>query len=235
MKFQEYMRTIRPLGGLTSKEAKLAGIPYPLPHGWMGKYAGIELDDSTFAAMAAIAQAKRKSRAASAAIKAEITLNADLSTMTKSQRRKAKKQQKRLRIKAQLAEHKTAKNRPVAPVVITDRARLNLSNEYLASNEFLKSYEWRKLRLIVIKENGAQCQCCGASPSTGAVINVDHIKPRKTHPHLALDKTNLQVLCDACNHGKGNWDQTDWRKKDTDGKCMEQFSIEEVNAILNSF
>lgn len=43
-------------------------------------------------------------------------------------------------------------------------------------------------------------------------MNVDHIKPRKTHPHLALDPSNLQVLCDVCNHGKGNWDKTDWRK-----------------------
>ena len=42
-------------------------------------------------------------------------------------------------------------------------------------------------------------------------IHVDHIKPRKLFPHLALDVNNLQILCHECNHGKGNWDQTDWR------------------------
>ena len=81
------------------------------------------------------------------------------------------------------------------------------------SLEFLSSYEWRTVRMIALKREGAICACCGASPKTGAVMNVDHIKPRRTHPHLALDPENLQVLCDACNHGKGNWDDTDWRKK----------------------
>ena len=44
-------------------------------------------------------------------------------------------------------------------------------------------------------------------------MNVDHIKPRKKFPELALVEDNLQVLCGACNHGKGNWDQTNWRPK----------------------
>lgn len=42
-------------------------------------------------------------------------------------------------------------------------------------------------------------------------MNVDHIKPRKLFPELALDPDNLQVLCHECNHGKGNWDMTDFR------------------------
>lgn len=80
-------------------------------------------------------------------------------------------------------------------------------------NKFLMTFDWRQLRMKVIKHYGAKCMCCGATPETGAVINVDHIKPRKTHPELALSFENLQVLCDACNHGKGNWDTTDWRPK----------------------
>lgn len=79
------------------------------------------------------------------------------------------------------------------------------------SKEFLMTYEWRKLRMEAIKKYGNSCQCCGASPKTGAILNVDHIKPRKHFPHLALDIDNLQILCSDCNHGKGNWDQTDWR------------------------
>ena len=79
------------------------------------------------------------------------------------------------------------------------------------SEGFLTSFEWRATRMMALKKHGAVCQCCGASAKTGAVIHVDHIKPRQECPELALDVDNLQVLCHECNHGKGNWDQTDWR------------------------
>ena len=82
-----------------------------------------------------------------------------------------------------------------------------------ASNAFLQTYEWRRVRMMALKKYGPVCQCCGATPATGAVMNVDHIKPRKLFPALALDVENLQILCNECNHGKGNWDMTDWRKK----------------------
>lgn len=82
---------------------------------------------------------------------------------------------------------------------------------YVASTSFLNSYEWRKLRMEALIKYGRKCVCCGATPDSGAVMNVDHIKPRKTHPELALDLNNLQILCSECNHGKGNWDNTDWR------------------------
>lgn len=82
------------------------------------------------------------------------------------------------------------------------------------SDAFLASYEWRKVRMQALKKHGARCQCCGATPADGAVMNVDHIKPRALYPSLALSLDNLQVLCGACNHGKGNWDMTDWRDKD---------------------
>jgi 5-methylcytosine-specific restriction endonuclease McrA len=79
------------------------------------------------------------------------------------------------------------------------------------SNSFLESFQLRKLRMQALKKYGPKCMCCGATPATGAVMNVDHIKPRKLFPALAMDLNNLQVLCHECNHGKGNWDQTDWR------------------------
>lgn len=80
-----------------------------------------------------------------------------------------------------------------------------------ASDEFLGSYAWRKLRMQAIKKYGRRCQCCGATPAYGVVIHVDHIKPRRKYPELALEINNLQILCEICNHGKGNWDETDWR------------------------
>jgi hypothetical protein len=97
--------------------------------------------------------------------------------------------------------------------------------------EFLFSYEWRKLRLQALKLHGATCQCCGASPATGAVMNVDHIKPRRLFPKLALDINNLQILCRDCNHGKGNWDQTDWRPSPD----ASFDPIDGLNELLKSF
>lgn len=79
------------------------------------------------------------------------------------------------------------------------------------SDAFLLSFEWRKLRMRVLVKRGNRCECCGMSPRDGIVIHVDHIKPRRTHPELALTESNLQVLCEVCNHGKGSWDSTDWR------------------------
>lgn len=76
---------------------------------------------------------------------------------------------------------------------------------------FYQSREWRTLRYMALKQCGAKCQCCGASSKDGKVIHVDHVKPRYTHPHLELEITNLQVLCEDCNLGKGAWDETDWR------------------------
>jgi hypothetical protein len=82
----------------------------------------------------------------------------------------------------------------------------------VVSDSFLSTYEWRRVRMMALKKYGARCQCCGASPADGAVMNVDHIKPRRLFPALALDVDNLQILCAPCNHGKGNWDMTDWRE-----------------------
>lgn len=80
------------------------------------------------------------------------------------------------------------------------------------ADPFLESYAWRQLRMKALIQQGRRCLCCGATPGDGkTVLHVDHIKPRRLFPELALELSNLQVLCDVCNHGKGNWDQTDWR------------------------
>ena len=83
------------------------------------------------------------------------------------------------------------------------------------SDAFLQTYEWRRLRMLVLTKRGARCECCGATPKDGVRMHVDHIKPRRLFPVLALDESNLQILCEVCNHGKGNWDQTDWREPES--------------------
>lgn len=94
--------------------------------------------------------------------------------------------------------------------------------KFVCSKEFLKSYEWRSLRMKVLKKYGRKCACCGATPDNGVVMHVDHIKPRRKYPELALTEDNLQVLCEECNHGKGNWDETDWRNENDQTNQSQQ-------------
>lgn len=89
--------------------------------------------------------------------------------------------------------------------------------ERRGSDAFLRSFEWRRVRMMVLERDGARCSCCGRTAADGAVLNVDHIRNRKSHPHLALDPDNLQVLCGDCNHGKGNKFSTDWRRRPAAG------------------
>lgn len=99
----------------------------------------------------------------------------------------------------------------VAPSPVIDKTPRK-APKFVQTDAFLSSFEWRRVRMLALKKYGPRCQCCGATPKDGAVMNVDHIKPRKLWPSLALDVENLQVLCHECNHGKGNWDMTDWRE-----------------------
>jgi 5-methylcytosine-specific restriction endonuclease McrA len=96
--------------------------------------------------------------------------------------------------------------------------------------EFYKSWEWRTLRMEAIQKHGRSCQCCGSAPgqkdASGAPVRicVDHIKPISKHWHLRLDLSNLQILCDECNQGKGNWSETDFRP----APVADEWVIDEV-------
>ena len=86
-----------------------------------------------------------------------------------------------------------------------------------AADNFYRSHQWRRLRVDILEANRQRygllaCECCGMV--NVASFHVDHIYPRSTHPELALDPANLQVLCDACNIGKGTAYTTNWRGGD---------------------
>lgn len=77
------------------------------------------------------------------------------------------------------------------------------------SDAFLRSNEWLAIRDKTFVRYGRVCMKC----KTNAGINacVDHIKPRRFYPELALDPENLQILCRTCNKRKGNKHATDYR------------------------
>lgn len=91
------------------------------------------------------------------------------------------------------------------------KARQKAKTKSLRKGNFYQSEGWKQARYDAIKRHGARCQSCGNSPQTGAILNVDHIQPLSKRWDLRLDPDNLQVLCSACNWGKGSRDTTDWR------------------------
>lgn len=58
--------------------------------------------------------------------------------------------------------------------------------------------QWKALRFMARRRDGFACVQCGKKGR----LEVDHVKPIRTHPELALDLGNLQCLCIACHARK---------------------------------
>lgn len=82
------------------------------------------------------------------------------------------------------------------------------------ADPFYASWEWKRVRYEALRKHGTRCQACGWAPgdTEGGRLTVDHIKPRSRFPDLALDVSNLQVLCSSCNMGKSNVYTDDFRE-----------------------
>jgi 5-methylcytosine-specific restriction endonuclease McrA len=75
--------------------------------------------------------------------------------------------------------------------------------------DFYSTREWRELRWKVVSISNGCCSVCGRnSKQHGVILHVDHIKPRSKYPQLELVQSNMQVLCEECNIGKGAKIQT---------------------------
>jgi len=66
------------------------------------------------------------------------------------------------------------------------------------SRHVLRSRRWPALRQQALRRDGFACVECGARGR----LEVDHIKPVRTHPHLAWELDNLQTLCGPCHTRK---------------------------------
>ena len=116
--------------------------------------------------------------------------------------------------KLKIALLKSTKSTALAGLQVLQDAWITLqSTPNVKSPLFLQSKEWKRLRYKALKFYGNKCQSCGSTPSVGAVLNVDHILPRRLFPNQALQLENLQVLCSDCNEGKGNWDMTSFKEQ----------------------
>ncbi|KGR88715.1 HNH endonuclease [Lysinibacillus odysseyi] len=68
--------------------------------------------------------------------------------------------------------------------------------------KFYKSKEWRTLRERILKEQNYECQECKRlglvklhDPTKHKSLDIDHVNEIETHPELALEPSNLRVLC----------------------------------------
>lgn len=66
------------------------------------------------------------------------------------------------------------------------------------SRHVTRTARWKVLRAAVLERDGWKCRCCGERRR----LEVDHIKPVRTHPELSFDPRNLQALCGACHTRK---------------------------------
>lgn len=215
---------------LLRTEARVFGIPFPLAAGWLAKYGSVEISPKMRNALEAALKPRANKTNSTAGAGLAVLNGGPLppKAVKRSVRVKAdKKARKAARLfAAQMDKADSSKMtpmdrphlqprpapRPFKPSTQSSvKAFISHSGIDPNTDAFLQSFEWSATRMMAFKQYGTACQCCGASPKTGAVLNVDHIKPRKLLPELALDIKNLQVLCGPCNKGKGNWDQTDWR------------------------
>lgn len=87
-----------------------------------------------------------------------------------------------------------------------------ISDAYAKRQAFYLSKDWRYVRYEALKRSRGVCELCGTAPTPGKPLHVDHIKPRSKYPELEFEISNLQILCDDCNLGKGNRDEIDWRR-----------------------
>jgi 5-methylcytosine-specific restriction enzyme A len=80
-----------------------------------------------------------------------------------------------------------------------------------------RTARWKVLRMAILERDGFRCRACGC----GGRLEVDHIKPVRTHPDLSYTPGNLQALCPGCHtkktriecgHPPPSEDRQDWRQ-----------------------
>lgn len=68
--------------------------------------------------------------------------------------------------------------------------------------DFYSSRSWRKLRAQKLSRDPL-CAWCLERGKVTAADTVDHVKPRQTHPELAMEWSNLRSCCASCHSRYG--------------------------------
>ena len=90
---------------------------------------------------------------------------------------------------------------------------------------FYLTPEWKALRLERIRLDRYICQHCGVKCLGKAkgmpAPQVDHVKPRRLCPSMAMDIDNLRTLCHSCHSKRTKADQLDRPPIGLDGYPIE--------------
>jgi hypothetical protein len=65
------------------------------------------------------------------------------------------------------------------------------------ARSFYDTPAWQEARREALIRDRYRCVVCGLDVSGPGAARVDHIKPVRTHPQLALSLANLRTLCPA--------------------------------------
>ena len=86
---------------------------------------------------------------------------------------------------------------------------------------FYKSKEWHRVRQKALIRDHFSCVNCGTDVRAKGASRVDHIRPRKKYPDLALHLPNLRTLCVPCDNARacsrpplGRW----WQRGNAGGR-----------------
>ena len=93
---------------------------------------------------------------------------------------------------------------------------LKLSNDDLEDIKLIAETKIKVqtgIRWQVFKRDNWKCLSCGRSAKENIILHIDHIIPRSKGGNDNID--NYQTLCETCNIGKSNKDETDLRKNIT--------------------
>jgi len=98
----------------------------------------------------------------------------------------------------------------------TKRTRERNDGKYIRerSADPYHTFRWTRLSRAFRAEHPL-CACCKSKGIIKAATCVDHIEPWPICGDRFYDRTNLQSLCDECNHEKGQQDKKkiqEWRK-----------------------
>lgn len=124
----------------------------------------------------------------------------EMNKAKRSRERQEWAEEKALRVKAKKVARKRKK---VVKLATSWKNREAPKYHNNMKSDFYATREWREVRWKVLQKSDGRCTMCGMGRKDGAVLHVDHIKPRSKYKYLELEISNLQVLCADCNIGKG--------------------------------
>lgn len=70
-----------------------------------------------------------------------------------------------------------------------------------SDKNFYSSRAWLSVRELKLRQQPL-CEQCERAGRTTLAVHVHHMRPRKTHPELALNIGNLESLCIPCHNSQ---------------------------------